>query len=86
MTLIGAGLLAGLVRLQRRQPLQSGLKTAQALTATVRRSAGALGRMLIEGWRHGKATSLGLVSGILAGLVAVTRRPAMSPPAPWPWG
>jgi ammonium transporter, Amt family len=28
--------------------------------------------MLIEGWHQGKATALGFVSGILAGLVAIT--------------
>ena len=75
MTLIGAGLLwVGWFGFNAGSSVESGLKTAQALTATqAAAAAGALGWMLIEGWRHGKATSLGLVSGILAGLVAVTR-------------
>ena len=74
MTLIGAGLLwVGWFGFNAGSSVESGLKTAQALTATqAAAAAGALGWMLIEGWRHGKATSLGLVSGILAGLVAVT--------------
>ena len=74
MTLMGAGLLwVGWFCFNAGSSVESGLKTAQALTATqVAAAAGALGWMLLEGWRHGKATSLGLVSGILAGLVAVT--------------
>ena len=74
MTLMGAGLLwVGWFGFNAGSSVESGLKTAQALTATqVAAAAGALGWMLLEGWRHGKATSLGLVSGILAGLVAVT--------------
>ena len=74
VTLMGAGLLwVGWFGFNAGSSVESGLKTAQALTATqVAAAAGALGWMLLEGWRHGKATSLGLVSGILAGLVAVT--------------
>ena len=74
MTLMGARLLwVGWFGFNAGSSVESGLKTAQALTATqVAAAAGALGWMLLEGWRHGKATSLGLVSGILAGLVAVT--------------
>ena len=74
MTLMGAGLLwVGWFGFNAGSSVESGLKTAQALTATqVAAAAGALGWMVLEGWRHGKATSLGLVSGILAGLVAVT--------------
>jgi Amt family ammonium transporter len=51
----------------------SGLSTAQALTATqVAAASGALSWIVIEGIHQGKATALGFVSGILAGLVAVT--------------
>jgi Amt family ammonium transporter len=41
--------------------------TTQAAAA-----AAALTWMLIEWWRHGTPTSLGLASGVLAGLVAIT--------------
>src|SRR5690606_33932273 len=47
--------------------------TAQALTATqVAAASGALTWMIVEVLHNGKATALGFVSGILAGLVAVT--------------
>jgi Amt family ammonium transporter len=74
MTLIGAGLLwVGWFGFNAGSSVESGLSTAQALTATqVAAAAGGLGWLLIEGFRHGKATSLGLASGILAGLVAIT--------------
>jgi Amt family ammonium transporter len=74
MTMIGGGLLwVGWFGFNAGSSITSGLSTAQALTATqVAAAAGALSWMLIEGWHQGKATALGLVSGILAGLVAVT--------------
>jgi Amt family ammonium transporter len=37
--------------------------------------------MLVERWHHGKVTSLGLASGIVAGLVAIT--PAAGHVKPW---
>lgn len=50
-----------------------GLVTAQALTVTQTAAAsGALTWVVLEGLLHRKSTSLGLVSGILAGLVAIT--------------
>jgi len=53
--------------------VSSGLSTAQALTATQAAAAsGAIAWIIIEGIHKGKATALGFVSGILAGLVAVT--------------
>ena len=53
--------------------MSSGQGSAHALTVTqIAASAGALSWLLIEGIKHGKATSLGLASGILAGLVAIT--------------
>jgi Amt family ammonium transporter len=53
--------------------VSSGQSSAHALTVTqIAASAGALSWLVIEGVRHGKATSLGLASGILAGLVAIT--------------
>lgn len=53
--------------------VQSGLDTARALTMTQASAAtGALTWMIIEAVKFGKVTSLGFVSGILAGLVAIT--------------
>ena len=74
MTMIGGGLLwVGWFGFNAGSSVTSGLSTAQALTATqVAAAAGALSWMIIEGIHQGKATALGLVSGILAGLVAVT--------------
>lgn len=74
MTLIGAGLLwVGWFGFNAGSSVESGLSTAQALTATqAAAAAGALAWMLIEGLHQGKATALGFVSGILAGLVAIT--------------
>ena len=74
MTLIGAGLLwVGWFGFNAGSSVSSGLSTAQALTATQAAAAsGALMWILIEGFHQGKATALGFVSGILAGLVAIT--------------
>jgi Amt family ammonium transporter len=74
MTLMGAGLLwVGWFGFNAGSSVSSGLLTAQALTATqAAAAAGALTWIVLEGLLHGKATSLGFVSGILAGLVAVT--------------
>jgi Amt family ammonium transporter len=74
MTLIGAGLLwVGWFGFNAGSSISSGLSTAQALTATqVAAAAGALAWVIIEGFHQGKATALGFVSGILAGLVAIT--------------
>jgi Amt family ammonium transporter len=74
MTLTGAGLLwVGWFGFNAGSSVESGLATAQALTATqVAASAGGLGWIAIEGIVHRKATSLGMASGILVGLVAIT--------------
>ena len=74
MTLIGAGLLwVGWFGFNAGSSISSGLATAQALTVTqVAAAAGAVAWIIIEGWHQGKATALGFVSGILAGLVAIT--------------
>ncbi|MBS0000318.1 MAG: ammonium transporter [Cyclobacteriaceae bacterium] len=74
MTMIGGGLLwVGWFGFNAGSSVSSGLSTAQALTATqVAAAAGALSWIVIEGIHQGKATALGFVSGILAGLVAVT--------------
>jgi Amt family ammonium transporter len=74
MTLIGAGLLwVGWFGFNAGSAVSAGLKTAQALTVTqIAAAMGALTWIIIEGIHHRKATSLGLASGILAGLVAIT--------------
>lgn len=74
MTMIGGGLLwVGWFGFNAGSSISSGLSTAQALTATqVAAATGAMAWVLIEGIHQGKATALGFVSGILAGLVAVT--------------
>lgn len=74
MTLIGAGLLwVGWFGFNAGSSLTSGLSTAQALTVTqIAAAAGALMWVIIEAYHQGKATALGFVSGILAGLVAIT--------------
>jgi Amt family ammonium transporter len=53
---------------------------AFATTQTAAAMAG-LVWMLVERWHHGKVTSLGLASGIVAGLVAIT--PAAGHVKPW---
>ncbi len=82
MTLMGAGLLwVGWFGFNAGSSVSSGLKTAQALTVTqIAAATGALVWMLIEAFHHKKATSLGLVSGILAGLVAITPAAGDVPP------
>ncbi len=74
MTLTGAGLLwVGWFGFNAGSAVSSGLDTARALTLTqVAAASGALAWMVIEMIHHKKATSLGFVSGVLAGLVAIT--------------
>lgn len=83
MTMMGAGLLwVGWFGFNAGSAVSSGLQTAQALTVTqIAAASGALGWILIEGIHLRKATSLGMVSGILAGLVAIT--PAAGDVQPW---
>jgi len=74
MTMMGAGLLwVGWFGFNAGSTVQSGLDTARALTMTqVSAASGALTWLIIEAIIYRKATSLGFVSGILAGLVAIT--------------
>jgi len=74
MTMIGGGLLwVGWFGFNAGSSISSGLSTAQALTATqVAAASAAITWIIIENIHTGKATALGFVSGILAGLVAVT--------------
>jgi Amt family ammonium transporter len=60
----------------------AGFSAGLAFTTTQSAAAAAgLMWMLVERWHHGKVTSLGLASGIVAGLVAVT--PAAGHIRPW---
>jgi Amt family ammonium transporter len=74
MTLIGAGLLwVGWFGFNAGSAVSSGQSSAHALTVTqIAGASGALAWLVLEGVKHGKATSLGLASGILAGLVVIT--------------
>jgi len=74
MTMIGAGLLwVGWFGFNAGSAVESGLKTGQALAMTqIAAAAGAVAWIAIEGMINNKVTSLGLVSGIIAGLVAIT--------------
>jgi Amt family ammonium transporter len=88
MTLTGAGLLwfgwfgfnaGSAVAVE--HPV-AGLSAGLAFATTQSAAAGAgLTWMLIEWWHHGKPTSLGMASGIVAGLVAIT--PAAGHVLPW---
>ena len=74
MTLMGAGLLwVGWFGFNAGSSVSSGLDTARALTVTqIAAASGAFAWMVIEAIHHQKATSLGVCSGILAGLVVIT--------------
>jgi Amt family ammonium transporter len=74
MTILGGGLLwFGWFGFNAGSALSAGELSAHALVTThMAAAAGILGWMLIE-WKHmGKPTTLGAVSGALAGLVAIT--------------
>lgn len=83
MTLVGAGLLwVGWFGFNAGSSVDSGLVTAQALAVTqVAAAAGALSWMILESVVYKKVTTLGFVSGVLAGLVAIT--PAAGAVQPW---
>lgn len=83
MTLMGAGLLwVGWFGFNAGSSVSSGLDTARALAVTqVAAATGAAMWMVIEALQHGKATSLGIVSGILAGLVVITPAAGVVQPA-----
>ena len=83
MALMGVGLLwVGWFGFNAGSSLSSGVKTAQALAVTqVAAAVGALAWMCIEAVHHRKATSLGIASGILAGLVVITPAAGVVQPA-----
>jgi len=74
MVLLGAGLLwVGWFGFNAGSSINSNLDSARALTVTqVAAAMGALTWTLIEAIRDGKPSSLGMASGILAGLVVIT--------------
>lgn len=82
MTLIGVGLLwVGWFGFNAGSGISSNLLTAQAFTATQAAAAtGALTWICIEHFHLKKITSLGLASGILSGLVAITPAAGVVPP------
>ena len=83
MTMTGAGLLwFGWFGFNAGSALSSGQLAALAFMAThLAAAGGALGWLLVE-WKHrGKPTALGVASGLVAGLVAIT--PASGYVAPW---
>ncbi len=83
MTLTGAGLLwFGWFGFNAGSALASGQLAALAFVTThLGAAGGAIGWLAIE-WRHrGKPTALGVASGLVAGLVAIT--PAAGYVAPW---
>ncbi len=82
-TLIGGGLLlVGWFGFNAGSSLASNTGTGQALAVTqIAASSGALSWMIIEELIYKKISSLGIVSGLLAGLVAIT--PAAGSVAPW---
>ena len=83
MTLTGAGLLwFGWFGFNAGSALSSGALAALAVMTThLGAAGGALGWVVVE-WRHrGKPTALGVASGLVAGLVAIT--PAAGYVAPW---
>lgn len=83
MTIMGAGLLwTGWFGFNAGSTVSSGMDTARALTMTqISASAGALTWTIIEAIRFRKVTSLGFVSGILAGLVVITPAAGVVHPA-----
>jgi len=74
LTVIGASLLwVGWFGFNAGSAVASNLAAAQALTATqISAAAGALTWVILEGLHAGKATTLGMCSGIIAGLAGIT--------------
>jgi len=74
MSMTGSGLLwIGWFGFNAGSAVAADANAVLALTATqTAAAAGAVGWMMTEMFHHGKASALGLVSGIVAGLVAIT--------------
>ncbi len=82
MTMMGAGFLwVGWFGFNAGSTIQCGLDAARALTMTqISGASGALTWTVIEAIKFRKVTSLGFVSGILAGLVVITPAAAVVQP------
>jgi len=82
MTIMGAGLLwVGWFGFNAGSTLSCGLDTARVLTMTqISAASGALTWLIMESIFFKKATALGFVSGILAGLVVITPAAAVVQP------
>ena len=83
MTLTGAGILwFGWFGFNAGSALTSGRLAALAfMTTHLGAAGGALGWLFVEWWHRKKPTALGVASGLVAGLVAIT--PAAGFVAPW---
>ncbi len=83
MTLTGAGILwFGWFGFNAGSALTSSQLAALAfMTTHLGAAGGALGWLFVEWWHRGKPTALGVASGLVAGLVAIT--PAAGFVAPW---
>lgn len=83
MTLLGAGLLwFGWFGFNAGSALAAGQIAATALITThLAAAGGALSWLVVEWWHRKRPTALGIASGLVAGLVAVT--PAAGFVAPW---
>jgi Amt family ammonium transporter len=83
MTLTGAGILwFGWFGFNAGSALQSGQLAALSFATThLGAAGGALAWLGVEWWHRGKPTALGVASGLVAGLVAIT--PAAGYVAPW---
>ncbi len=83
MVMMGVGLLwVGWFGFNAGSSLSSATKTAQALAVTqAAAAAAAVAWIAIEAVRHRKVTALGVASGILAGLVAITPAAGVVTPA-----
>ena len=83
LTFLGAGLLwFGWFGFNGGSATASNGNAAGAFAATqIAAAAGAMGWMFAEWYKHGRPTTLGVASGLVAGLVAIT--PASGFVAPW---
>lgn len=84
MTILGAGLLLfGWIGFNAGSALGANQVAALALVTTwVAAAAGALGWAAAEWWRHGKPSTLGVASGLVAGLVGITPAAGYVGPGP----
>jgi Amt family ammonium transporter len=82
LTLLGAGLLwFGWFGFNAGSAGAANGSAALAFTTTqIAAAAGAVAWLAAEWWKHGRPTSLGLASGLVAGLVAITPASGFVPP------